>query len=305
MTFIIIVAYNGMKWLKQCLESTATFPVIVVDNGSTDGTVDFIKSHYQNIVLLEQKKNLGFGKANNIGISYALKKGAEFVFLLNQDAYLAGNCIEKLIETYRANPEYGVLSPIHLDGKGELLDEKFCNYVGYKYNSNFFSDLAKQILLQNVYEVPFVNAAGWMISRECLNIVGGFDPMFFHYGEDDNFCQRVIYHKLKTGVVPTTFIRHDRQRNYGTISSQYDEKYYQQKENILKAVYGNINKGWEEEFRLSLKSLKAGYLKAAFKLRFMRAKALYRERKIQYNIKAEIHRSRNLNKKKGPKYLDI
>lgn len=99
--YIIIVTFNGMQWLSKCLESTIPYPVIIVDNDSTDGTVDYIKKHYSEVKLFVNKENLGFGQANNIGISYALQHGAGYVFLLNQDAYLQKSAIGKLIETHK------------------------------------------------------------------------------------------------------------------------------------------------------------------------------------------------------------
>src|SRR5690554_3758500 len=94
---IIIVTYNGMSWLKKCLDSCGDYQVLVVDNASSDETVPFLKTHYPQITLHSQKINLGFGQANNLGISYALKQGADYVFLLNQDAYLQEGCLEILI----------------------------------------------------------------------------------------------------------------------------------------------------------------------------------------------------------------
>ena len=96
--FIIIATFNGMKWLPKCLKSTMPYSVIVIDNGSTDGTTDYILSNYPNVNILRQKKNIGFGQANNIGISYALKEGADYVFLLNQDAYLQKGSFDKLVQ---------------------------------------------------------------------------------------------------------------------------------------------------------------------------------------------------------------
>ena len=78
-----------MKWLQNCLEAIkkSTYPVdtIVIDNGSTDSTVLFIKSNYPEVHLVESGKNLGFGQANNVGMRYALEQNADYVYLLNQD----------------------------------------------------------------------------------------------------------------------------------------------------------------------------------------------------------------------------
>lgn len=209
-TFIIIVTYNGISWIDECLWSCKGYPVIIVDNASTDDTVLFIKSNYPDVILLEQSKNLGFGAANNIGIKYALNIGADYVFLLNQDAYLEKGTLEKLVQAHKKQPDYGVLSPIHLNGTGDKLDYNFSLYITPNRCKGLYSDFCLQSVKSDLYEVGFVNAAAWLISKKCLEMVGGFNPSFFHYGEDDNYIQRVKYYNLKVGVLANTFIRHDR-----------------------------------------------------------------------------------------------
>ena len=134
--YIIIVTYNGMQWLSKCLSSCVGNHIIVVDNNSSDETVRYLRSNHPDIILLEQSQNLGFVAANNIGMSYALKNKADYVFLLNQDAYLQVDTISKLIDVYKENTEFGILSPIHLNGNGSKLDRNFSNYI--KINNTLF-----------------------------------------------------------------------------------------------------------------------------------------------------------------------
>lgn len=82
--FVVIVTYNGMRWLGKCLSSIPEkYEVIIVDNNSTDETVQFIQKYNREITLFQESTNLGFGQANNKGISYALNHSAESVYLLN------------------------------------------------------------------------------------------------------------------------------------------------------------------------------------------------------------------------------
>ena len=117
-----MVTFNSIKWIDECLASCEASQTIVIDNASTDSTVSHIRKNYPEVTLIENKSNIGFGQANNIGIQKALSEGAEYVFLLNQDAYLGQDCIEKLIEVHQSNPEYGILSPMHLNGNGTNFD---------------------------------------------------------------------------------------------------------------------------------------------------------------------------------------
>ncbi|KXN98669.1 glycosyl transferase family 2 [Aequorivita aquimaris] len=296
-THIIIVTYNGMTWLEKCLASSKNYPVVVVDNHSSDETVSFIESHYPDATLLQQTTNLGFGQANNLGISYALNQGAEYVFLLNQDAYLQEDCIERLISVRKDNPDYGILSPIHLNGQGNKLDQNFSNYVNYNANEDFYSDFVLNKHKRQVYAVPFVNAAGWLLSKEILKTVGGFDPLFFHYGEDDNYCQRVRYHGYKIGVVPTAFLLHDREERKKQRIAYASTAYFDQLERNLKVTYANINLENLDELISLRNRRKREKLKASLKFDFKRMVYLSKELSLLNRIIPEIEESRLNNLK--------
>jgi len=130
---VIIVSYNFESWIERCLGSLrlSRYPVdtVVIDNGSKDRTIQRIKKDFPEVRLLPQTENLGFGKANNIGMKIALKEGYDFVFLLNQDAWIDSNTIGKLVELSQSHPQYGILSPVHLTGKGDKPDPGFGYYA--------------------------------------------------------------------------------------------------------------------------------------------------------------------------------
>jgi N-acetylglucosaminyl-diphospho-decaprenol L-rhamnosyltransferase len=215
--YIVIVTYNPKKWIDQCFSSlrNSNIPLktIVIDNGSTDGSQLIIQEKYPEVDFIEAKQNLGFGKGNNIGIRKAYDAGADFVFLLNQDAWIESNTIEKLIEVANQNPDYGIISPMHLNGNGSSLDYNFSFYIATGLSKNLFSDMYLNTYENKIYSQKFVNAAAWLMTRKCIENVGGFSPSFFHYSEDDNYCQRVLYHGFKIGVVPMVKIYHDRDSN--------------------------------------------------------------------------------------------
>lgn len=301
--YIIIITYNGMPWIQNCLEGCNGYEIVVVDNGSTDGTVNFISENFPKIHLMPQELNLGFGQANNLGISYAMEQGADYAFLLNQDAYVKEGCIQKLINVQKNNPDYGILSPIHLDGKGERLDKNFSNYVAYRYNPYFYSDFVLKKPLQEIYEVPFVNAAGWLLSKDILETVGGFDPIFFHYGEDDNYCQRAKYHGFKIGIVPTVFLEHDRADRALPIIERGSVQFFKQMERSLKMKYGNINVENFEELKKLVNKRKRNKLKATLLLKFSEVAFLNKELNLLVKLMPEIKKSRDWNEKKRPNYL--
>ncbi|GAA4268008.1 glycosyltransferase family 2 protein [Hyunsoonleella aestuarii] len=305
--FVVIASYNGVSWIKDCLDSLnlSEVPVftIVVDNNSSDTTVDVIETNFPNVTILKQNENLGFGKANNLGISHALKLGADYVLLLNQDAKIRPSTIKSLINAGKNYQEYGVLSPIHLNWDGNNLEHYFSKFA--LNNPNFYSDFVLEKKLKSVYEAPFVNAACWLLKRNILEVVGGFDPVFFHYGEDNNYCQRVQYHGFKIGIVPNCFIEHDSVVRYTKPEELFTRNYYRDALNKLKINLCDINKVINKSdyngvrkhiFRLILINL--------FKFNFKNVIGYFKKYVYFNKAIASIEHSRNTTITKHPHYLD-
>lgn len=219
--FVIIVTYKGRQWYDRCFtslrESTIPVQTIVVDNASNDGTLEYIRENYPEIHLIESKENLGFGRANNIGMRYALDHGCDYVFLLNQDTWIEPDAIEKLVNVQIGHEEYGILSPLHvapdMSRLNMLVDDGKSQYFK---NLEMVSDLCLDIP-KEVYPVIYVNAAAWLLPRKTLETVGGFDPIYFHYEEDDDYLNRVRYHKLKVGVCLQARIVHDHSKLFDSL----------------------------------------------------------------------------------------
>nr|WP_315030718.1 glycosyltransferase family 2 protein [uncultured Chryseobacterium sp.] len=222
---IIIVTYNAMKWAERCFTSLrhSSLPVtcIVVDNGSNDGTQEYIKTNFPEIDFIQSPDNAGFGKANNMGIEKAYKEGAEFFYLMNQDAWIYPDSLQHMLDTYNNHPDnsqIGILSPMHLDGSEKRLDLHFENYLAKDLRNNrmlsdIYFDEAK-----TYYEISFVNAAHWCIPRRIIEKVGGFNPYFFHGAEDYEYVHRVAYFGLKIIVCSKSKVVHD------TIQSFYKKE---------------------------------------------------------------------------------
>lgn len=209
--FAIIVTYNGMQWIEHCIESllgsTVPVQILVIDNCSTDGTLDFINNSYPMAITFPQKRNLGFGQANNVGIRYALDNNADYCLLINQDAYLDKFALEKMLKVSDGN---SLLSPIHLNGDGSRIDYMF-KYSIRNSQNKLIDDLLINKELRNCYEMAEICAACWLMPIDLLKKIGGFNPLFFHYSEDSNYYQRMLFHNIKTLLVPSAYVRHDRE----------------------------------------------------------------------------------------------
>lgn len=217
--FAIVVSWNGLKhdWIAKCLaslrDSDTAIKTILIDNASTDDTVAFVRQNFPEVQLIASEENLGFGAANNLGFEKALEQGADYFFLLNQDARVDKDCVRRLVEQSKKNPEYGILSPIHLNGKGDEVEDFFATRMAPQYCEKLCSDFVLNRVEDRIYESGFINAACWLISKACLKKVGGFSPVFYHYGEDDNFFHRMKHKQFKLGIYPKTFIYHDKENN--------------------------------------------------------------------------------------------
>ena len=212
----IIVTYNGMKWANRCfssLEESSLRPdVYVVDNCSNDGTQEYVRNHYPSVTIVENRRNLGFGQANNIGLQFALDNGYDYVYLMNQDAWVMPDTLSELVRLMEAHPDYGILSPMQMESNGNNLDNNFASLTlgRLQYSPKIINDMYFE-RVEDVYEVSFVMASHWMISASCLRKTGGFSPTFHHYGEDNNYIQRAQIHDFKAGIAPGVHAIHDRE----------------------------------------------------------------------------------------------
>lgn len=238
--YTIIVTYNGRKWVDFCLGSlrrseVSTIP-IVVDNGSTDDTLTYIHTNYPEVILLPQEKNLGFGQANNVGIRYAMEHNADYCLLLNQDAAVAPNMVTLLLAQSDGK---SLMSPIHMNGDGTKVDWSF-------RQSNLIrcDDLINDIFAHSQKESYLcgeICAACWLLPRAVIEKIGGFNPLFFHYSEDNNYYHRLVYHKIAVCLVPQARMYHDRKE-------RGNKKVYNQQwlPNNLLLTLTNINFSWKQ-----------------------------------------------------------
>ena len=295
--FVIIVTYKGMTWYERCFNSLrhSTIPVttVVVDNASRDGTVDFIRREFPEIMLIESPENLGFGKANNIGIRFALDHGADYVFLLNQDAWIDPDALEILVSIHKKHPEYGLLSPMHLNvDRTGLVMKFFCRQPN---NGKLITDLYLN-QLSDVYNTKYIHAAAWLLPKQTLQTIGGFDPIFHHYAEDDDYLNRLRYHRMKIGVCPVARIVHD---HHNRVQSPESVR-YRHRQTML-AEYMDLN----HPFRVGeyLRHYSWKWIRSLLRLRIKECACLWDDLVFMLKNASEIKKHRKQNQKKGLTWL--
>lgn len=209
---VYILLWNGSKWIRNCLKSILQDPypnyeVHVIDNASSDNSVEIVEREFPQVRIIKNKKNYGFAKGHNIGIRDALSNNAAYVVLLNQDIVAQPFWLTRLIEVARKNPEYEALSPITFDYDGLNIDPLSIRKL--THNKVFKDvDYPKSDFQDKVYEVPSLFGTALFFKKSIFLKVGLFDPLFFLYHEESDFFQRALYHKIRVAIATSSKINH-------------------------------------------------------------------------------------------------
>lgn len=208
---IIIVNLNGETYLRNCLKTLEkttykNFEVILVDNGSTDGSVSFVRENYPNTRVIENKENLGFCLANNIGIAHA---NGDLIVFLNNDTEVTPSWLSNLVATIESDPSIGICGCKTLSLKNRQ-DIQEVGVLCDKYGFAFCRGLGE--IDGGQYDSPtdifFVSGACMIIKREVLNEIGIFDPSYFSLEEDLDLCWRAHLRGYRVVVCPSAVIYH-------------------------------------------------------------------------------------------------
>ena len=203
---IIILTWNGIKHISNCLKSIqkSTYPnyeIIVVDNGSKDGTPDLIRNNFPNVKLILNKKNFGFTGGNNIGIKKAI---GDIIFLLNDDTKIHPNLIEVLVKELESSSRIGIVGPkiYFMDEPNKIWfaggkidwakSDSF--HLGRDLTDKKLGNDSKKEVLVYTYglteEVDFITGCALMIKKEVIDKIGLLDNKFFAFYEDADWCQK-------------------------------------------------------------------------------------------------------------------
>lgn len=210
--FIIILNWNGKLDTLECIESVfkmeyPNFDVVIVDNGSTDDSVAAIKTAFPQVILIENKKNLGFTGGNNIAMHYAMKNGGDYIWLLNNDTSVDSNVLTKLIKVGEKDPGLGLISPIlrfYYDPNKIQFSGGYINID--KQEAKYYTEIFPSSKGHSY--CSYLSGAALLIKREVLERLGCFDERFFAYCEDTDFSIRATSEGYKCGVVHDCAVYH-------------------------------------------------------------------------------------------------
>lgn len=224
---IVVLNFNGLDCLSGCLRSLGSlqyknFSVIVVDNASTDGSLEKAQGDFPDYSYCPQKENRGFAGGMNVGIEKAIADGAEWVWLLNNDAEAEDTSLVELMKvaTGETPRVVGALSPI--------IQEKDSNKIWFaKGKIDFFrmrvihEEPETEDLKKSSYESEFLTGCALLISRNAIEKIGKFDENFFLYYEDADYCQRLKEAGFNLLVVPSARVFHAERSNYNPTKVYY------------------------------------------------------------------------------------
>lgn len=211
---IILLNWNGKKDTLECLSSLQkltypNFQTIVVDNGSHDDSVAVLRNAHPALPILETKANLGFAGGNNVGIEWALRHHAEWIFLLNNDTTIAPNCLEAFLQAAKEQPKAKVLGakilryhqPTTIDHLGGFWNPSIAEFESPdsgKADHPYF----------NMMPVDYVCGAALFMHRSVLEKIGFLESKFFLFWEETDFCFRARRAGFEVWTAPEAKIWH-------------------------------------------------------------------------------------------------
>jgi len=220
---VVILNYNRRLMLKSCLESVqkqkgTDFEVVVVDNGSTDGSVEMVQRDFSGVKIVVNERNLGYAEGNNRGLSVARGK---YVVFLNNDAYPADGWLSSLVSTVKSSGKVAIVGSKVFRRETNLL-ESAGGWIEYP-----LGDAPPRAYLKPDYkkynkqeEVAYVSGAALLVKKDIMEKLEGFDPMYFCYHEETDFCWRARLAGYSVIYDPEAVVHHYGSFTTGKLSAQ-------------------------------------------------------------------------------------
>lgn len=215
---IIVLNWNGKCDTIECLESLEriTYPnydIVLVDNGSTDGSASSFRQRFPHIPILETRVNLGFAGGSNVGIRWGLERGADYILLLNNDTVVHANFLDELVSFAQSDPRIGFAGPkiYYYDYNGRK-DVLACAGSEFKIWKGRLVHVGAGTVDRGQYdivrEVDYVEGSCLLARTEMINSVGLLNPDYFLYWEDTDWCIRGARAGFTAEYVPAARVWH-------------------------------------------------------------------------------------------------
>jgi GT2 family glycosyltransferase len=224
---IVLLNWNQPADTLACLESLSrleygAFEVVVVDNGSTDGSPEVLRQAFPDVTLIENDRNLGFAAGNNVGIQYLLDHAAEYVLLLNNDTEVPPSLLRRLVDVAQSDPRIGIVGPKILYYQPNDVIWSAGGQIDRLGRSSHlrFDEVADDRDL-SPRDVDYVTGCALLIKRQAIEKVGALDERFFIYYEEAEWCARVHRAGYRIVYVPQAHMWHKIQQAARNHSRRY------------------------------------------------------------------------------------
>lgn len=260
----ILVAYNSAGIIGQALSSLVgashIAKVIVVDNCSSDDTCDYIAREFPSVTIIENSRNQGFGRGNNLGLK---KVETPYALLVNPDAVLEEGAIGELLEAAKRYPDAAILAPALYGDDGQLHQSHKKNVFNREQSGGIYTAPEGDCCAE------FLSGALWLLNMSHMKSkVGYFDPAIFLYYEDDDLCLRARNHGFGLVLVPSARATHVMGASSGKASSvkkARESEFFKQRHLIWSRLYLEQKYRGEKAAHKLASKLHMGYaLRAAF-----------------------------------------
>jgi GT2 family glycosyltransferase len=210
---IIILNWNGKKDTIECLDSLKkiryfNYEIVIVDNGSTDGSVECFKKLYPKIELIENKKNLGFAEGNNVAIRRIIERGTDYVLLLNNDTIVDPDFLVELVNVLKNDSSIGIAGPTvyYYKEKDNIQSAggKICWYKGKAPHLRNKNDMK----INEIRDVDYIMGCSLMAKSELFKIIGYLNKDYFAYWEETEWCVRAKRAGYRIINVPAAKVWH-------------------------------------------------------------------------------------------------
>jgi len=229
LVYVILLTYNGKKNLEYCLPSIlktkySNFKILLIDNASSDGSSDYAKINFPKVKVMTLNKNKGYAGGNNVGIKYALRKGAKYIILQNDDTLVDPRWIAEGVRVMESDPLTGMLD-YDIVGK-------------FKAGSlKVFRKKQKALKKIRVKNTRLIRGCCLLVRSELFQSIGMFDETFFAYGEESDLNHRALQAGYKLKIINVPVFHHYE----GTFSKMKLRASYLTMRNIIRLAVKNYN----------------------------------------------------------------
>lgn len=255
----IVVTFNSGRYISQCLESlVGSLPsrhIVVVDNASSDGTVDVVRQGFPQVTCIETGSNLGYAGGNNVGLRYALANDYEFALIANPDCTFGESCVATLVAALQDRPEVAAVCPLIFRGDGRTLWYAGAELDLRQGSSPHRTDLPPASRDSEIIMTGRAYGCAMLVRLSAIERVGLLDERYFLYYEEAEWSARCARVGLYVAVAPGAIARHD--MGHGTADMSPTYHYYMTRNRLMlvRQYSGRVWAALPSCFRASLQNL--------------------------------------------------